>query len=147
MNTFGRHLLVEYFGCDPSILNDPAQLEAMMRQAADASGATIVGEVFHRFTPCGASGVLVLQESHISIHTWPEVGYAAMDFYTCGDCDPNAGHLVLCEGLAASGYEIIRVDRGRMERPRSLDILEHRSEAIDAGGAGPVVDLAVRRRS
>ncbi|QDG53571.1 adenosylmethionine decarboxylase [Persicimonas caeni] len=128
MQTFGRHLLMEYQGCDREILDNPEQLEQLMRSAAEAAQATVVAAVFHSFTPCGTSGVLVLQESHLSIHTWPEVGYAAMDFYTCGECDPFAGHLVMCEGLRPEIHEIMDVDRGNIDRPHSLDITDHRIE-------------------
>lgn len=128
MNTHGRHLLMEYQGCDRGLLDDPARLEELMTRAVAAAGATVVANVFHKFAPCGTSGVLVLQESHLSIHTWPEVGYAAMDFYTCGECDPMAGHDVLCEGLKPEKYEIMDVDRGGLEGPKSLDVTDHRIE-------------------
>lgn len=125
MQTYGRHLLMEYQGCERGILDNPAQLKEWMFRAAQAAGATVVADVFHSFSPCGTSGVLVLQESHLSIHTWPENGYAAMDFYTCGDCDPLAGHLVLCEGLKPAHVEIMDVSRGAIEAPNSLQICDH----------------------
>ncbi len=128
MQTFGRHLLMEYQGCDREMLNDPDRLEQLMRRAAEAAQATVVAAVFHSFTPCGTSGVLVLQESHLSIHTWPEYGYAAMDFYTCGECDPFAGHLVLCDGLRPERHEIMDVDRGDIDGPQALNITGHRIE-------------------
>lgn len=132
MQTFGRHLLMEYQGCDGELLDDPERLQALMRRAAQAAKATVVADVFHSFSPCGTSGVLVLQESHLSIHTWPECGYAAMDFYTCGDCDPYEGHLVLCEGLKPERFEIMDVDRGDIDGPQSLKVTDHRVE-----GRGP----------
>lgn len=128
MQTFGRHLLMEYQGCDREILNNPEQLEQLMRSAAEAARATVVAAVFHSFTPCGTSGVLILQESHLSIHTWPEVGYAAMDFYTCGECDPFAGHLVMCEGLQPEVHEIMDVDRGNIDRAQALQVTDHHIE-------------------
>lgn len=92
----------------------------MLQRAAIAAGATIVGKVFHRFSPHGVSGVVVVQESHISIHTWPEEGYAAVDFYTCGECSPERAHDLLNEELAATSYELVTVSRGghRMEITR-----------------------------
>lgn len=128
MQTFGRHLLMEYQGCDRAILDDPERLEGLMRAAASAAHATVVAAVFHAFSPCGTSGVLVLQESHLSIHTWPEYGYAAMDFYTCGECDPFAGHLVLCEGLQPERHEIMDVDRGSLIGPQGLQVTGHTIE-------------------
>lgn len=125
MNTFGRHLLVELFGCDGQILNDIPSIENVMRDAVKASGATEVGCVFHKFTPVGASGVIVLSESHISIHTWPEQGFAALDFFTCGDCDPHRGLDVLLEGFKGTHYELIYVERGLEGEQRSMAVKNH----------------------
>lgn len=136
MHTNGRHLLMEYQGCDSAILNDAARLKEWMIKAANASRATVVADVFHLFSPTGVSGVLVLQESHLSIHTWPEQGYASMDFYTCGDCDPFAGHLVLCEGLKPTHAEIIDVTRGDLDKPRSLKVVEHSVTPLVTSFAG-----------
>ena len=80
----GTHLLLDLWGA--SNLTDPELIDRALRDAAEAANATILHSHFHHFGPDGGvSGVLVLAESHISIHTWPEKGYAAMDFYTCGD--------------------------------------------------------------
>jgi S-adenosylmethionine decarboxylase proenzyme len=118
LKTTGRHLLVEYHGCDTAILNDKTRIEAIMRRAAEAARATVVGTVFHTFSPQGVSGVVVVEESHLSIHTWPEYGYAAVDFYTCGDCLPDSAHECLLSDLAATGFEILEVERGhRPARP------------------------------
>ncbi len=85
MRELGRHILVEMYDCDPDVLNNLETVRTEMMEAAIAAGATIVGEVFHRFSPQGVSGAVVIAESHISIHTWPEYGYAALDLFTCGD--------------------------------------------------------------
>lgn len=85
MKILGRHLIAEFVGCRHDLLDDQQGLEAAMKEAVRVSGATIVNSVFHRFNPKGVSGVVVIAESHISIHTWPEYGYAAVDFFTCGD--------------------------------------------------------------
>ena len=94
------------------MLDNLEAIEALMKQAAIAAGATIVTSTFHRFVPQGVSGVVVVQESHLSIHTWPEVGYAAVDFYTCGDCVPEEAHKTLFDGLQARDYELMVVERG-----------------------------------
>ncbi|QED26859.1 adenosylmethionine decarboxylase [Microvenator marinus] len=125
LNTFGRHLLVEFFGCSETILNDIQSIEDVMRKAVKASGATEVGCVFHKFNPVGASGVIVLSESHISIHTWPEEGFAAVDFYTCGDCDPHRGLDILLEGLDGSHYELMYVERGLEGQDKSMQVRNH----------------------
>ncbi len=127
MDTLGRHLLVEYYGCDPDVLNDEARLRTLMRNAANAAGATEVAVVFHRFSPEGVSGVVVVEESHLSIHTWPEYGYAAVDFYTCGECEPKRAHQLLRRGLGADEAEVMEVDRG-MRGPRSMRVALHRVE-------------------
>ncbi len=85
MKELGRHILVEMYDCDPVVLNDQESVNRMMLQAAELAGATIVGNVIHKFSPQGVSGVVVIAESHLSIHTWPESGYAALDLFTCGD--------------------------------------------------------------
>ena len=82
MKILGRHLIVEYSDCDQSILNNLEQLEKHLNESVRKAGATIVKSSFHRYNPQGVSGVVVIAESHISIHTWPEYGYAAVDFFT-----------------------------------------------------------------
>ncbi len=83
----GTHLLVDLWGA--SNLADPQHIDRALRDAAEASGATILHGHFHHFSPNGGvSGVLVLAESHISIHTWPERNFAAIDIFMCGACNP-----------------------------------------------------------
>jgi len=136
VDTLGRHLLVEYHGCDDRVLDDEEAIRAAMRRAAEAAGATVVGEVFHRFTPQGVSGVVVIEESHLSIHTWPECGYAAVDFYTCGDCVPERAHTLLAEALAATWSEVMRVERGIPEgRHQSMAVRQHGVVATRPGPA------------
>jgi len=113
LNTHGRHLLVEYLGCDPEALNNVDQIQALMEMAAIAAKTNIVFSKFKPFVPQGVSGVVVVEESHLSIHTWPECGYAAVDFYTCGEGDPNEAHEVLRGGLQAASFEMLYVERGR----------------------------------
>ena len=89
MNALGRHILIEYYQCDPQILNDPDLVREIIKKAAILTGASIVESVFHTFSPQGVSGVVVITESHLAIHTWPEHRYAAVDLFTCGDkADP-----------------------------------------------------------
>lgn len=114
LNTHGRHLLAEYYDCDRAVLNDTGALQHLFEQAASAAGATIVQAVFHGFSPHGISGIVVIKESHLSIHTWPEHGYAAVDFYTCGCCDPYAAHETLKHGLGSQRHELMMIERGGM---------------------------------
>ena len=105
MKILGRHLIVEYTGCDRNILDDARLIEEHMNNAAKAAGATVIQSVFHQFSPQGVSGVVVIAESHISIHTWPEYGYAAVDFFTCGEAvDPRKAQDYMKEKLHADVY-------------------------------------------
>ncbi len=117
VHTVGKHLLAEYHHCDSRILDDQPKVAALMERAVLESGATIVQSVFHRFSPQGVSGVVVIQESHMSVHTWPENGYASVDFYTCGDLDPRRAHPILAEGLGSQCGELMLVTRGVPEGP------------------------------
>lgn len=87
MNTsaLGRHILIEFQGCDPDKLNDIPSIEQAFLAAAEAMKATVVNTTFHHFSPQGVSGVVVIQESHLAIHTWPEHEFAAIDIFTCGE--------------------------------------------------------------
>ena len=85
MKELGKHVIVEMYDCRPGILNDLEGIRKAMLDAADIAGATIVGEIFHHFSPHGVSGAVVIAESHLSIHTWPEYRYAALDLFTCGE--------------------------------------------------------------
>lgn len=108
-----------------------------MVAAAEAAGATVVAKAFHRFTPQGVSGVVVVEESHLSIHTWPEYGYAAVDFYTCGDCVPERAHELLRSALGAERSEVLKVDRGTYPPGPSMELKEHYRE----GRAHPDADF------
>jgi S-adenosylmethionine decarboxylase len=81
----GTHLLLELWEIDSHRLDDRDWVRNILVQAALEARCTVVSEAFHRFAPQGVSGVVVIAESHISIHTWPELGYAAIDVFTCGD--------------------------------------------------------------
>ncbi len=128
MNTRGKHLLVEYWGCEADVLDDVEAVEALMKRAAEAAGATLVESVFHRFCPQGVSGVVVVEESHLSIHTWPETGYAAVDFYTCGDCEPERAHEELRRVLRPRRAEKVQVRRGMGPLGPSMQVVEHVTE-------------------
>lgn len=127
MNTHGRHWLVEYHGCQAGFLNDRPRLEEVLSRAANAAGATVVKVVFHEYSPYGVSGVVVIEESHFSIHTWPEAGYATVDFYTCGSCTPERAHEVLVEQLQPERFELMVVERG-LPGPRSMQVVRHQTE-------------------
>lgn len=107
----GTHLLLEMWGAHH--LDEPDLIETTLCDAARAAGATILHAHTHRFSPYGGvSGVIVLAESHISIHTWPERGYVALDIFMCGDCDPYKAVPVLRETFAPESLQISEHKRG-----------------------------------
>ena len=81
----GRHCILELYQCDHAKLNDEAFIRTTITSSAKVAGATLINLVTHSFKPQGVTGLALLAESHISIHTWPEIGYAAIDVFTCGD--------------------------------------------------------------
>lgn len=114
----GRHVIVEYYGCNAEILDDLAGLEAHMVAAARRSGATPVTQDFHHFAPQGVSGVVIIMESHLTIHTWPEHRYAAVDYFTCGEkTDPLRAHEYLSQALSATTSHHVMMQRGLEQRP------------------------------
>lgn len=125
MDTAGRHVLAEYHGCSTSMLDDEPAITAALHRAAQAAGATVIQAVFHRYAPQGVTGVLVLAESHISVHTWPESGYAAVDFFTCGTCEPEAAHAFLADAFGARRAEIMVVERGQWPDGKSMRLVRH----------------------
>ncbi|MBE7439300.1 MAG: adenosylmethionine decarboxylase [Spirochaetales bacterium] len=79
----GEHYIIELYDCNSDVLNDYRKIEDTLLESARIAGATIIDQRFHQFNPHGVSGVVVIAESHLSIHTWPEHGYAALDLFTC----------------------------------------------------------------
>lgn len=117
MKTVGRHLLIEYYGCNPRVLNDLERIKDFMLQAATESGATVIESFFHRFSPLGVSGVVMIAESHFAIHTWPEHKYASADIFICGTkVDPWAAFHCLRTKLGAKEYDVREILRGEIAR-------------------------------
>ena len=113
MNALGRHLLVELFDCDPDVIDNLESVKEALIEAARRAQATIVDVVFHEFNPFGISGVVVIAESHLSIHTWPEYRYAAVDIFSCGDAlQPEVAASYLVEQFAAERTSIVEMQRG-----------------------------------
>jgi S-adenosylmethionine decarboxylase proenzyme len=113
LKSLGQQIVVDYHKCNPEILNDVTAVKRAMREAALKAGATIVQEAFHLFNPYGVSGVIVIAESHLAIHTWPEFGYAAVDLFTCGDeVDPQVAFDHLKQSLEADDFTAMEMKRG-----------------------------------
>ena len=116
MNALGKHLLLELKGCDKEVLNDVGFLREALLAAAGEAGATVLGESFHQFSPQGVSGVVIIAESHLCIHTWPEYGYAAADIFTCGNSvRPEKAAAIIVRKLGSKDHSIIEIRRGILD--------------------------------
>jgi S-adenosylmethionine decarboxylase proenzyme len=119
---FGKHILAEYSECKCTFLDSEPDIRSLMLEAATRSGATVVGDIFHHFSPQGVTGVVVVAESHLAIHTWPEFGYASVDIFTCGTrVDPWIGFEYIKERLQSKRWVSKEIARGDLEEePTSL---------------------------
>lgn len=106
----GTHLIIDVHQARG--LDDPDRVEAALRAAVAASGATLLGLHLHRFLPQGVTGVAVLAESHITVHTWPELGYGAFDAFMCGEADPHRVVAVLAEAFETDDLRVRALNRG-----------------------------------
>jgi len=113
----GTHLICEYFECDAAVLDDIAAISEALISAAAKCGVTVLQKSFHKFSPQGVSGVVVIAESHISIHTWPENNYAAVDFFTCSDiCDVNIAADYLKKIFKSKKTAYMKIKRGQKDK-------------------------------
>jgi S-adenosylmethionine decarboxylase proenzyme len=130
VDALGRHVLLELSGCPYALLNDLEYIRKSLVKAADRAEVTIISENFSRFNPHGISGVLVIAESHISIHTWPEYDYAAIDIFTCGDtCLPDRAVEYLIKAFRPGEYKSYIVRRGVLRK----DVPSAKCEFDDRG--------------
>jgi S-adenosylmethionine decarboxylase len=124
MRALGRHILAEIYGCGFELLNDVTRVQDAMVSAALEAGAEVREVAFHKFSPQGVSGVVVISESHLTIHTWPELGYAAVDVFTCGDVvDPWQALNHLVGAFGASDYTASELRRGMLERMQQAAVI------------------------
>lgn len=127
MKSLGYHLILELEGCPEPVLDDRKAVHRVMTEAVEASGATMIQPFFHQFAPQGVSGVVIISESHFSIHTWPEYGYAAVDIFTCGDqIDMDVAANILRRGLQAQGMQKMLLSRGMLDLPDEM--IRHKPE-------------------
>jgi S-adenosylmethionine decarboxylase len=116
LNALGKHYLLELKDCNRETLNDLKSLQSMLTDAAKEAGATVLGDSFHQFEPQGVSGVVVIAESHLFIHTWPECGYAAVDIFTCGESvKPGKAARMVVNHLEAKNHSILEIQRGILD--------------------------------
>jgi len=110
-NAVGQHLLAELYDCDAALLDDLEHLRESLIAAAKGADLTVLNIAMHAFAPHGVTGIVLLSESHMSIHTWPEHAYAAVDVFTCGRSATEAVE-VLKTALKAERAQVRRVERG-----------------------------------
>lgn len=135
MKSLGQHLILELTGCPAALLDDPDFVARTMTRAVEVSGATLIKPFFHQFAPQGVSGVIIISESHFTIHTWPEYGYAAIDVFTCGDViDMDAAAETLRQGFEATAAQKMLLSRGTLDLPDEM--IRHKPDA------GPVLAAA-----
>ncbi len=115
----GEHYIIELYNCKNAILDNLTKIKATLLEAARQAGATIIDERFHQFSPQGVSGVIVIAESHLSIHTWPELGYAALDLFTCShDMQIHKAIDLLREVFEPEDLDVRYVARGILDPAR-----------------------------
>lgn len=113
LHALGIHLLIELRDCNPETLKNLQEVKNALVSAAKAASATIIDVSFHEFSPFGVSGMVVIAESHLSIHTWPEYSYAAADIFTCGDViKPELAAAYLIEQFESKNPSIVEMKRG-----------------------------------
>lgn len=113
MEALGRQILVEFYDCNSDKINDVEYVESSFLEATRKSKATIISHNFHKFSPHGISGVVVIAESHVTIHSWPEYNYAAVDIFTCGDTiDPWVIQEYLKEAFDSTNISSMEMKRG-----------------------------------
>ncbi|TLS38992.1 adenosylmethionine decarboxylase [Pseudalkalibacillus caeni] len=113
METLGYHIIAELWDCDHDKLNDLQLIEETFAHAALNAGAEIREVIFHPFDPQGVSGAVIIAESHLTIHSFPEHGYASVDVYTCGDSiNPKDAALMIAKALDAKTMHSVEIPRG-----------------------------------
>lgn len=128
MKELGNQLVVELYGCNRNCIEDVAFVEETMVQAAHKAKATIVQSIFHEFSPHGVSGAVIIAESHLAIHTWPEFGYCALDVFTCGNLTDNSAALdYIKDAFQADYYSAMELKRGLLNLPD--DQIKHKPDA------------------
>jgi S-adenosylmethionine decarboxylase len=124
MKALGRQILVEYYHCNPTIINDVTEIETILLEATKRAKASIISHNFHKFSPHGVSGTIVIAESHIAIHTWPEYNYAAVDIFTCGETiDPWIIQEYVKDRFESKSISSMELKRGMFKIPEGEELL------------------------
>jgi len=123
MEALGRHVIAEFYNCSPDKINNVSHVEKSMVKAAQLAGATIINVTFHHFSPFGISGVVVIEQSHLSIHTWPEYQFASIDLFTCGETiNPWISFDHLKEEFGAEHVSSIELQRGQLHHLNRISL-------------------------
>jgi S-adenosylmethionine decarboxylase len=145
MRSLGHQIVAEFYSCDKGLLNDVDFIRNNMLEAAIKSGATIVTETFHHFSPHGVSGAVIIAESHLAIHTWPEYGYAAVDLFTCGDSvSAETGFNHLREALKSGHVSTMEIHRGQVDM---MQVRERAGRALSMSKPMKLVKVKNARRA
>jgi len=125
----GIHYMAEFYQCDRRVIDDIDFIEKKMLEAAELTGATVISPFFHKFSPQGVSGIIVIAESHFAIHTWPEYSFAAVDLFSCGNFDCLGAFNFLKKAMKCEKLQVSSVKRGILSRSDSvLEINNHNPE-------------------
>jgi S-adenosylmethionine decarboxylase len=136
VDTVGTHFVLELYECPSGLLDDRIFVRDVIRKAADAAGSTLLNEVQHKFEPQGVTALGLLAESHISVHTWPEGGYAAADVFTCGAHTlPDKACELLIQLFQARRYAMKAIPRGTV-------LGESQAVPVAADGCGELTEEA-----
>lgn len=135
MYALGTHLLVELRDCNPEVLKSIEKVQNALVSAARHAAATVIDVSFHEFNPFGISGMVIIAESHLSIHTWPEYGYAAVDIFTCGDLiKPQEAAEYLISEFESKNPSVVEMKRGILS-PFDRKLPHKLSEAVSSQAA------------
>ncbi|MFA5519957.1 MAG: adenosylmethionine decarboxylase [Spirochaetota bacterium] len=115
MALLGIHLIADFFECDSSVINNIESVEKILTESVIISGATLIKPFFHRFSPQGISGIIVVAESHFSIHTWPEHSAAAVDIFSCGDFNHIAALKLIKEKIKSANNSVVQIARNSIQ--------------------------------
>ena len=123
MHSLGTQLILELENCNQNILDNKGLIENILTNAVKESGAKIIGSTFHKFIPIGVTGVISIAESHISVHTWPELSYASVDIFSCGDnFDFQNCAKKIIQGLKSTKVSQMKINRGTNNNFSNLEI-------------------------
>ncbi|MEM7557214.1 MAG: adenosylmethionine decarboxylase [Cyanobacteria bacterium P01_A01_bin.84] len=111
----GSHCILELYDCPNNLLNDFKFIKKSLEAAVAEANSTLLKEVTHQFEPYGVTALALLAESHISVHTWPEIGYVAIDMFTCGEtAEPEKACIYLKDAFQAQNHVLLKLPRGRI---------------------------------